>query len=296
MRMDRLCSAFIDFLLTSCIVFVFSVLGIALFKHFSTTPYFDLSLHKNVETVVQRYLVYNAKGHNYYQTHYPQYVHEQSDIMSERYEYYIQGIGNTHVKEEFRNDITNYYPDAKYIGTSTMSYAIMDIPDKEVDRFLEITQQMNIPIERMIVLNFGGMELDFRESLVPLILNAASSHSLAATQLNPLTKAERKKVIDYKFIFSCLLVFFYSIICLLLLIVLIAKLESSKWQGTLGKLLFSLKVVDNEGNRLTYSRAFIRGLYRALSIAMLFTGYLYIFGKDRKCLHDIWSKTIVVDI
>lgn len=257
--------------------------------------WYDLSVRRNVSYTVQRYIVYNTKGINYIQTQFPQYIHEKSDSMLMKYAYYLPSIGYTYVKEEFRNDIVNYYPKAKFVSKAKMSYAIMDIPLTEVMQFLKIAKQKNIQFERMFVLSFGGRELDFRESLVPLILEVANSSSLTPVKIDPIMKAEVRTVLDFNLFRSYLLVVVYSSLCFLLFNVIVAIQESSKWQGTLGKFIVGIKVVDHDGNRISFHRAFIRGLYRLLSFSMLLIGYLYIFGKSHRCLHDIWSKTYVVD-
>jgi|WetSurMetagenome_2_1015567.scaffolds.fasta_scaffold152789_2 uncharacterized RDD family membrane protein YckC len=87
----------------------------------------------------------------------------------------------------------------------------------------------------------------------------------------------------------------YSIVCLFIILLSWALFESSKLQGTPGKLLLHMKVVDEKGNRISYDLAFKRALLRIYSIFILGIGYVYLFGKEHRALHDVWSKTYVVE-
>ena len=101
--------------------------------------------------------------------------------------------------------------------------------------------------------------------------------------------------LDKNHIFSYLLVGFYILICLILYVIVFARLESSKWQGTPGKIFVGLKVIDTDGKRISYDKACMRGIFRIVSMLILFIGYIFILLKDHRTLHDIWSKTYVVD-
>lgn len=75
-----------------------------------------------------------------------------------------------------------------------------------------------------------------------------------------------------------------------------AVLESSVWQATLGKKYVQIQVVDSEGNRLSFIRAVLRIITKFLSLLLFFAGFFMIYlRKDRKGLHDVLSKTYVVD-
>ncbi len=72
---------------------------------------------------------------------------------------------------------------------------------------------------------------------------------------------------------------------------------SSKFQGTPGKILLGLKVVDANGNRINYSTAVIRYLSTILSSLLLGIGYLMIIFDDKKqALHDKLASTYVVKV
>lgn len=75
-----------------------------------------------------------------------------------------------------------------------------------------------------------------------------------------------------------------------------AGFESSAMQATLGKLAVGIKVVDDQGQRLSRGRAIGRWFSAMLSYLTLYVGYLMIAFTDRKRgLHDMVAKTQVVD-
>lgn len=74
----------------------------------------------------------------------------------------------------------------------------------------------------------------------------------------------------------------------------------AKYGQTIGKRLLSIKIVNENGYRKpTLSRSFfVRecGIYALNWIPLLaLLEILWIFGASRKCLHDYWSRTIVID-
>lgn len=74
-----------------------------------------------------------------------------------------------------------------------------------------------------------------------------------------------------------------------------ALFECSKWQGTVGKRVLGLRVVDLSGNRISFLRASGRHFSKMVSRFTLMIGYLMIFWTKRKqALHDKMAKTLVV--
>jgi uncharacterized RDD family membrane protein YckC len=75
-----------------------------------------------------------------------------------------------------------------------------------------------------------------------------------------------------------------------------AVLESSSAQGTLGKLVYGLRVTDREGRRISFLRAC--GRYPAkllLGAATFGVGLLMIaFTAQKRGLHDFVARTLVV--
>ncbi|MFT7161775.1 MAG: putative RDD family membrane protein YckC [Bacteroidia bacterium] len=74
-------------------------------------------------------------------------------------------------------------------------------------------------------------------------------------------------------------------------------LESSEWQGTIGKKYNKIKVVDAEGKRISFLLAFLRTLLKFISLLLLIFAILIIYlRRDRKSFHDIILKTSVIKI
>lgn len=72
-------------------------------------------------------------------------------------------------------------------------------------------------------------------------------------------------------------------------------MESSPWQGTLGKLVFRLRVTDLDGTRITFGRAFFRHIGKWCSVGSFFVGFLMAsFTQRNQALHDMMAKTLVV--
>ena len=71
--------------------------------------------------------------------------------------------------------------------------------------------------------------------------------------------------------------------------------ESSALQGTPGKRLLGMVVVDLGGNRLTFGRASARYAAKTISVLILFAGCLQIGLHSRKQgLHDVLARTLVI--
>ncbi len=75
-----------------------------------------------------------------------------------------------------------------------------------------------------------------------------------------------------------------------------ALMESSKFQGTIGKIFLKIRVTDLEGNKIDFIKASIRHFSKFLSGIILGIGFLMVLWTDRKqALHDIIAKTLVVN-
>jgi len=72
---------------------------------------------------------------------------------------------------------------------------------------------------------------------------------------------------------------------------------SSKFQGTPGKILLGLKIVDANGNKISYSTALIRYISTIISSLLLGIGYLLIiFDGKKQALHDKFASTYVIKV
>ncbi|WP_424245741.1 putative RDD family membrane protein YckC [Elusimicrobium posterum] len=73
-------------------------------------------------------------------------------------------------------------------------------------------------------------------------------------------------------------------------------MESSKYQGTLGKMLLLIKVVDKQGCRQTFKKAFLRNLSKFVSIIPFFGGFMVAaFTPKKQALHDILTSSFLID-
>lgn len=72
-------------------------------------------------------------------------------------------------------------------------------------------------------------------------------------------------------------------------------LESSSWQGTVGKKLLGLKVVDLNGQRISFLRANARYFSKYISFILLGIGFLMVaFTSKKQGLHDKIAGTLVI--
>ena len=68
-------------------------------------------------------------------------------------------------------------------------------------------------------------------------------------------------------------------------------------QGTLGMKTWKIKIICDNNNRLTYKQAIIRFNVAIFSLLFFGLGFLIsFFRKDKKCFHDIISKTALIKL
>ena len=82
----------------------------------------------------------------------------------------------------------------------------------------------------------------------------------------------------------------------ILTIIYYPYMEASESQATIGKQVLGMKVVDLDGNRITFMKAFIRApIGKFLSGIILYLGFLIIgFHSRKQGLHDMIAGTYVV--
>jgi len=74
-----------------------------------------------------------------------------------------------------------------------------------------------------------------------------------------------------------------------------AFLESSSWQGTIGKKVLGLQVTDLNGNRISFGRATGRYFAQILSGMICFIGFIMVaFTEKKQGLHDMLAGTLVL--
>jgi uncharacterized RDD family membrane protein YckC len=75
-----------------------------------------------------------------------------------------------------------------------------------------------------------------------------------------------------------------------------ALLESSSWQGTVGKKVLGIRVTDMDGNRISFGRATGRHFAKLLSQMICFVGFIMVAFTERKQgLHDMIAGTLVLE-
>ena len=68
-------------------------------------------------------------------------------------------------------------------------------------------------------------------------------------------------------------------------------------QATLGMRSWGVTIVDDRGNGISYKRAIIRFNMAIISFAIFGLGFfISIIRKDKKCMHDIISKTYLIKL
>ena len=73
-----------------------------------------------------------------------------------------------------------------------------------------------------------------------------------------------------------------------------AIMESSKFQGTVGKIAIGLVVTDMEGNRISFARDTGRYFGKILSSLIFMIGYILAgFTQKKQALHDMLAGTLV---
>ena len=74
-------------------------------------------------------------------------------------------------------------------------------------------------------------------------------------------------------------------------------MEASEYQGTIGKIVLSMKVVDRNGQKITVAKSFIRTIVYLIEHAIPFGSLAFLiiaFTDENQGLHDMAAKTYVV--
>lgn len=80
----------------------------------------------------------------------------------------------------------------------------------------------------------------------------------------------------------------------IIIILYYTVLTGSSMQGTFGKRLTKIKVVDINGDRISYLRALGRSSSMFLSSFLFIGFFMAIFSKNKQALHDLMADTFVV--
>ncbi|RST70060.1 RDD family protein [Candidatus Aquarickettsia rohweri] len=88
-----------------------------------------------------------------------------------------------------------------------------------------------------------------------------------------------------------------SLIHIVINVVYIAYFESSKYQGTIGKILMDIKIVDVNGQTISFSKSILRYLgFCLLSIigGMFINFFTILFTKEKVAVQDMLFETRVL--
>ncbi|WP_294347255.1 RDD family protein [Prosthecochloris sp.] len=135
---------------------------------------------------------------------------------------------------------------------------------------------------------YGGFWIRVAASIIDYIVLLIPSMLFAFLQ-RELTQAATTEIDQTAQEFSIFLnsVIFNWIYC--------ASLQSSVWQATIGKKIVGLKVVDENGRRISFGRATGRYFASMISAVFFCIGYMMVGWTSRKRgLHDSMAGTFVI--
>jgi uncharacterized RDD family membrane protein YckC len=73
-------------------------------------------------------------------------------------------------------------------------------------------------------------------------------------------------------------------------------MESSHYQATFGKIALGIKVVNHNGQRLTFQKALLRNVSKIISSILFGIGFIMIvFDSRKQGLHDKIADTFTVE-
>lgn len=88
-----------------------------------------------------------------------------------------------------------------------------------------------------------------------------------------------------------------SLLAFLLIMAYFVYFETSDKQATIGKSIMDLKVIKQDGSKLTTADAIIRYLGKILSAFIFMIGFLMVlFDDEKRALHDRIANTYVVKV
>jgi len=293
---SRLSSGFIDLIISLAFIVIFSLIGVELFDYLqNNVDWYDLSIYEKKTYTNHRYRINDFKKFqeskylSQFQIDSLSYVNPTEQDFFYFFPVDSEFSGIIHEVSPQRNEefLLN---NPKALPLSQTSKYVVIVPGEKLKRFIKYLEDNKFHIEEEFM--YGNVK-------EPWYISQYNLHEFQKNFPEDKLRASKYRIstlsIDVILVLSYILLTLYILFCSLLFIIIIAKFESSKWQATIGKLSVGIKVVDEAGNRITYDIAFKRGIFRLVSIITLGIGYLWIFRKDHCTLHDIWSRTYVVD-
>ncbi|WP_430884892.1 RDD family protein [Fusibacter sp. JL216-2] len=141
---------------------------------------------------------------------------------------------------------------------------------------------MNIGFKKRLI----AWLIDFAITSLVGIVAAISAASFIGVELGPVLMDEKPMVMAGVYFFLPLIIDWLYF----------TSFHSSKKQATIGKQVMKIVVTSDMGDRLTFGRATLRYVVKALCIMTLGFGFIPIkFTKRKQGLHDLFAGTVVVD-
>jgi uncharacterized RDD family membrane protein YckC len=127
--------------------------------------------------------------------------------------------------------------------------------------------------------------LSIANTIVQFILGAMSANSISSV-----------KELDQNLLAQVAVVLPFLLASIIVSWLYYALMESSKYQGTLGKMALGIKVTDLNGQKISFGRATGRYFAKILSTLTLSIGYIMVaFTEKKQGLHDLIAKTLVIN-
>lgn len=150
---------------------------------------------------------------------------------------------------------------------------------------IDLVLEMPIIMENIIYSNlssrFGALLID---SLIVIFLIAPFLYAFIVWMVN------RNQLLSPLIIFVM-----SSLIELIPFLLYFSLFESSKFKGSIGKIIFKIIVVDYKGDRLTFKKAIIRSFSKIISLGLI--GLIIVaISKKKQAIHDSIAETLVLKL
>lgn len=150
---------------------------------------------------------------------------------------------------------------------------------------------------RLVAVIIDGIIISILYSVVLAPVMAAIGLGIATGVGNAETLTDEEAAVAAMGMIGAMIAAMGSIILIIWAIQILyyAFMESSKYQASLGKMAMGIKVVDLNGDRITFGKAFLRSIGKIISASVFYIGFLMAaFTEKKQGLHDMIASTLVV--